>query len=132
MGKSSDMRQTICNSVRRMDGNHLRCMYAFLEGMGKIQPKEADAGEDIIKTAIRTAPKIPKDYQLTAEEFQTIADAASDDYYLISYGFCLGFHRGQQAIMEEHQGILEEMERIKSPEYLDLVKRFAHKLGENE
>lgn len=127
-----EMRENICNSVQKMDGHHLRCMYAFLEGMGKIQPKEPAPGEDIISTAIRTAPKIPEDYQLTAEEFQTITDVASDNYYLISYGFCLGFHRGQQALAEEHQGILEEMARIKSPEYLDLVKQFAHKLGENE
>ena len=127
-----EMRENICNSVQKMDGHHLRCMYAFLEGMGKIQPKEPAPGEDIISTAIRTAPKIPEDYQLTAEEYRIIADAASDGYYLISYGFCLGFHRGQQALAEEHQGILEEMARIKSPEYLDLVKQFAHKLGENE
>ena len=130
--KKSEMRENICNSVKKMDENHLRCIYAFLEGIGKIQPKEPAPGEDIISTAIRTAPKIPEEYQLKAEEYRIIADAASDGYYLISYGFCLGFHRGHQALAKEHQGILEEIERIKSPEFLDLVKRLAQKLGEEK
>lgn len=132
MEKSSNMRQTICNSVRKMDSKHLRCVYAFLDGMGEAHPEVQDTAKDIIEIARDTCKRIPERYDLQVAEVRTIQEEGHDEFDYIYYGFCLGFHRGRQAIMEEHQGILEEIERIKSPEFLDLVKRLARKLGEEK
>lgn len=128
----SDMRLDICDSVRKMDGDHLRCVYAFLDGMGEVHPEVQDTAKDIIEIARNTCKRIPERYDLQVAEVRTIQEEGHDEFDYIYYAFCLGFHRGRQAITEEHQGILEEIERIKSPEFLDLVKRFARKLGEEK
>lgn len=130
MKKSSNIRRIICNSVRKMNSNHLRCVYAFLEGMGEIHPEVQDTVKDIIKSPGIPVKRIPEGYDLQAVEARTIQEEGHGELDYIYYGFCLGFHRGRRAIMEKHQDLLEEIERIKYPEFLDFVKRFARKLGE--